>query len=141
MFLTTRKVRGVVVEVSRPVFPGYLFTGFDADEDGWQRINGTPGVKRLMTGGSEAPLRIGAPIIDEILEMSRKPNADRSWLVHFRKVPIFELGQELSVRGDGSFAGFKGICSRSDRERVWILLTLFGAEREVEVSAYDLAVA
>ena len=37
--------------VLRPLFPGYLFVQFSADQTGWQSINSTRGITRLVMLG------------------------------------------------------------------------------------------
>lgn len=37
--------------IMRPLFPGYLFVQFSADQPGWQSINSTRGITRLLEHG------------------------------------------------------------------------------------------
>lgn len=42
--------------VHAPIFPGYLFVGLDPAGEHWKRINGTFGVRRLLTQGEKPQL-------------------------------------------------------------------------------------
>jgi transcriptional antiterminator RfaH len=57
----TRRVRGKFTALMRPLFPGYLFVAFDKARGGWQAVNSTYGITRLVStaysGGSGHPFR------------------------------------------------------------------------------------
>jgi transcriptional antiterminator RfaH len=53
-----------------PLFPGYIFISFDADRDEWRSINGTRGVRRLLTSECLRPTPIPGHAIAPLLELS-----------------------------------------------------------------------
>ena len=44
----------------RPLFPGYLFVRLDPEQQRWRSINGTVGVRQILTDGDYSTLRAGA---------------------------------------------------------------------------------
>ena len=114
-------------EVLRPLFPGYVLVNFDVMEEGWQRINGTRGVKRLICGaGSVTPLPVPQRVMVELLaRMKGGPLRDTTWMSRF--LP----GQKVVVT-EGPLTGYTGTCQMSERDRVWILLNFLGAERAIQ---------
>lgn len=54
--------------------------------------------------------------------------------------PVYYHNQKVLVSG-GPFSGFEGLFQKSSHERVKVLLSLFGAMREVEVPLKDIRAA
>ena len=52
LYETTSQKLSRFVNVSKPLFPGYMFVKFDRTETGWHKINNTYGVSRLITFNS-----------------------------------------------------------------------------------------
>ena len=50
----------------RPLFPGYLFVRLDPEQQRWRSINGTAGVRQILTDGN-SPRYVPDRIIDEII--------------------------------------------------------------------------
>ncbi len=53
--IETIRVRNTPKSIPRPLFPGYLFVRFDPDEYGWQSINATLGISRLILNDIRHP--------------------------------------------------------------------------------------
>ena len=52
----TRRHARRLETVIRPLFPGYLFVGFDSDETCWRPIQSTIGVRHLIRAGDRPVL-------------------------------------------------------------------------------------
>lgn len=53
--METVRIRGAQKEIVRPLFPGYLFVHFQPDAGGWQSINSTRGISRLLFNDVRCP--------------------------------------------------------------------------------------
>jgi transcriptional antiterminator RfaH len=49
-----------------PLFPSYLFTSFDMEEQRWRAINGTHGVMHLLPVNSEFPQALPIGFVEEL---------------------------------------------------------------------------
>jgi transcriptional antiterminator RfaH len=116
-----------VAWVNEAMFPGYLFVRFVYPEL-HRRIAATSGVARTLSFG-------GAPCVveDVIVEDLRRHVADGETVEISSEI---REGEEVKVV-EGPFMGVKALVTRvlPARERVAILLSLLGQEREIEVSA------
>lgn len=116
--------------VSVPLFPRYLFVGFDIDVTRWRAIQSTVGVSHLICNGG-LPLPMPGGIVEEI----RAREADGG-LIEIK--PAFRRGQPVIV-GEGPFLDQIGLFERTDDdERVTILLSLLGREVRVKVPTYSI---
>jgi transcriptional antiterminator RfaH len=107
--------------VLRPLFPGYLFVRLDSTRSRWRSINGTVGVRRILTNG-EVPRRVPERVVQEI--MARE---DQSGVVTLLP-PRLVRGQPVRVI-DGPFADFDGLFYETrDDQRVVLLFTLLGRD-------------
>lgn len=128
------KKRTVAI-TERPLFPGYLLTRFDTEIEGWQRINGAPGVKRLMSGASEQPLPISDRyMLDLVGRVKSGP------ILNLSELEMFQRGEQLKVL-EGPFEGHEGKCEWSNSERTSVLLSLFGRSTPVKVRTADVELA
>jgi transcriptional antiterminator RfaH len=111
--------------VAAPLFPRYIFVGFDAMNAAWRSIRSTRGVIDLVRHGVD-PVPVPEGAIDEI----RAREDDGGYIL---------LGKHLRLaRGDrfridsGPFASCEAIFeAKKDEERVIALLSMLG--REVSV--------
>ncbi|MEM9855058.1 MAG: transcriptional activator RfaH, partial [Pseudomonadota bacterium] len=56
----TRRAKSKFVTSDQPLFPGYIFVAFEALKGGWQSINSTSGISRLVSFGRDpAPVPEG----------------------------------------------------------------------------------
>ncbi len=131
-YIVRREARGYIKDVIRPLFPGYLLVKFNPLEEGWQRINGTRGVRRLMCGASERPLPIEHRSMDQLIaRLSAGPLRALDWMAYFTP------GTKVKVT-EGPFAGFKGVVEYTDQQRVWVLLSLLGRPTPVALGKDSL---
>lgn len=122
------------IQVLRPLFPGYLFVRLDPSLCRWRSINGTMGVRQILTDG-ELPLIIGDLVIQEI--MSRE---DGSGAVKLEQ-PMFAPGQTVRVT-DGPLADLEGLFEEvRDHERAVLLISWLGRKVRAQVPLMTVVAA
>lgn len=105
----------------KPYFPHYIFVQFDLMRDRWQAINNTRGVKRLLFG--TCPIPISAKAMDRVHE-----------LCALSPLPPVERATEVLLKGmklrfvDGPLQGQLATCDNIKKNRVSVLMALFGHE-------------
>ena len=107
--------------VLRPLFPGYLFVEFDPDSTQWSSINGTFGVKALLTcKGRPQPI-----YSDFITSIKGLLNSE---YVMTMQPEEFQPGQKVAVI-DGPMQGHVAtIVNADDHGRARIMLSMMGRE-------------
>jgi transcriptional antiterminator RfaH len=129
-----RRHAGKVDQVACPLFPRYLFVRVDAETQSLRAIASARGVVDLVRMGIR-PATVGNDIIDAIRQREQDDG-----FVHLAGV-TFEPGACVQVVS-GPMAHLVGVfASRTDDERVVILLNLLGHEVKVRVKAGELAPA
>ena len=125
-------VRGDVVKVEAPLFPGYMFARFDAASD-LGVVKRAGGVSQVIGPGSR-PLRVG----DEIVETLRRATQNSSLVSPVPYVP-FREGERVTV-ARGPFAGLSGVVDRRTKSRTRIVVSIEILQRAcaVEVAAEEL---
>lgn len=110
-----------------PLFPRYVFVGFDADRERWRSVNGTIGITSLICHG-DRPARIDEKIVNAI--------ASRESVDGFVQLSImrsYNPGQSIRVT-EGVFADQLGLYEGlGDQARICILLDLLGRKVRVMV--------
>ena len=120
---------GRKVEVRPPLFPGYLFVR--VGNTGWSRVENTIGILQLLRTGDK-PAIIADHVIEEI--QSREHNG----VVKLPERPRWQAGDRVRI-GNGTFLGQIGLFDgMGARERVFVLLNLFGRQTRAELSIADL---
>lgn len=104
----------------RPMLPGYLFAGFDADRDRWQAICEMRYARRLFMIDLR-PVPVPDPIIERIAETERELGTMRR---RKREIP-FHVGQIARAKV-GPMVGFFGTIADVKRESVCVEFSLFG---------------
>ena len=113
----------------RPVFPGYLFVAFDIGRTGWQRVNATQGVARLVSFGNR-PAPVPAGLVEGLATRFGAGDADAS-------TDLVE-GTERSLVS-GPFAGLVGrIDAIEPDRRVHLLIEVMGRQTRLKVDMADL---
>lgn len=111
--------------VAAPLFPRYLFVGFDIETTRWRAIHSTFGVSRLVMNSG-----LPAPVPEGIIENIRARETEDGLI---KIVPHFRKDQPVIV-GEGPFLNHTGLFEvMNDAERVTILLSLLGREVRVRV--------
>ena len=117
---------GKMQSVQKKVFPGYILVRMELDDDSWYVVRNTPGVTGFVGSGAK-PTPLDAHEVTKILapksEDRPKPKLQ------------YEVGEVVSVIG-GAFAGYSGPVNAIDvdKQRVTVLLDLFGRETPVELT-------
>jgi transcriptional antiterminator RfaH len=118
-----------LVDMSVPLFPGYLFV--QMSEHCSRSILSTFGVSQLITGEGGKPKKIDPKIIDEITK-----HCDGTG--HYSNPAFLEPGENVKlVRGPFESAIAK-VQSLQSEERLWVFLELMGQSVKVSVSRADV---
>jgi len=118
--------------VQRPLFPGYLFVGFDIENTRWRSIFSTIGVASLICNG-EVPSRVPQGIVESIRA------AEVDGFFDFTN-PVARLKPGDSVRvATGPFAGLIGrLHSAVSKNRVRVLLEILGRQSPTELDMSEV---
>ena len=120
--------------VLRPLFPGYLFVQIDPEMHRWRSINGTVGVRQILTDGN-MPRHVPDRIIEEIV--AREDETGSVKLIP----PAFCPGQPVRLM-DGAFAEVSGLFEEMrDENRAVLLISLLGRKVRVSVPAAEITAA
>jgi transcriptional antiterminator RfaH len=134
-YLKRRRHARRVDNVPAPLFPRYLFVGFDHATARWRSIQSTQGVSHLICNSNEPAL-----LPDSVITELRRREND-SGFIRFDPQPQYAPGDKIRVV-DGvfsdSFGLFKGM---ADRDRVAILLDLLGRKVPVVLHRESVAAA
>ena len=113
-----------------PLFPGYAFVAIELQ---WHAARWSVGVLGLILAG-DRPARVPDRVIDEI--RAREVRG----LVELPKAEKFKPGTPVRVLR-GPLEGTLGlVAGMRPRERVLILLTLLGGQRQVELARQNIEV-
>jgi len=126
----TRRVRGKFTTFMRPLFPGYLFVAFDKAHGGWQAVNSTYGITRLVSAG-KTPVEVPLNLVSQL--MQRCDTAGK-----LLPPKLLSPGDQVIIN-KGPFVEFIATIEAlaSDR-RVWVLLEFMGQKTRVAVPADQL---
>jgi transcriptional antiterminator RfaH len=126
---TTRKA-SQFIDVTRPLFPGYLFIKFDREKNKWQKINYTYGVSRLITFNSTLK-SIPTTIVEDLIKRC-------DTLGKISPVKKIAVGDKVKVL-KGPFANFIASVETYETDhRIWILMELMNRKAKIQVSTEDL---
>jgi transcriptional antiterminator RfaH len=118
-----------LVDMSVPLFPGYLFV--QMSEQCSRSILSTFGVSQLITGDGGKPKKIDPKIIDEIFKYCDGTG-------HYSSPAYYQTGDNVKlVRGPFESAIAK-VQSLQSEERLWVFLELMGQSVKVSVSRSDV---
>lgn len=134
-YLKRRRHARRVDNVPAPLFPRYLFVGFDHQTARWRSIQSTQGVSHLICNSNE-PALMPASVIADL-----RKREDDSGFIRLDPQPLYAPGDKIrvvdGVFGD-SFGLFEGM---ADRDRVAILLDLLGRKVRVVLDRESVAAA
>ncbi|MFK7941663.1 MAG: transcription termination/antitermination protein NusG [Paracoccaceae bacterium] len=121
----TKRGKSTFVTAEKPVFPGYIFVAFDVAKGGWQAINATQGITRLVCFGA-AP----APVPQDIVAGLMQRCGGQSKLIS--SAPV-SPGDQV-VLPCGPFTDFVATVDKIEPDRrVWVLLDIMGIKTRVAV--------
>jgi len=128
---TRRHARSFQTTVA-PLFPGYVFVRLDTSAQRWRSVNGTFGVRSLISQDGE-PARLPGAFV-ESLQM----RTDADGIVGPEAAPL-PLGSKVRVVA-GPFADYVGTLIRLDsRQRVTLLLSMLGGAITASVPSENIA--
>lgn len=136
-YIKTIERHGRSMKLVVPFYPSYIFVRFNLDTDPWRRIFGTRGVNQLVCAQEDSVLAVPIGFVEDLILSC---DAD-GYIPVETGVGIMETyvpGEELEVK-DGPFAGMKGICEKSDGDRVRIFLSLLSRETAVSLSVSSIS--
>jgi len=114
------------IATTAPVFRGYVFVRMDPMQARWRSINGTRGVRTLVTNG-DGPLAIKPGIVETLVAST---NAEG--ILEF--LDPLQPGMTVRLRA-GPFAEQLGVIERLDgRNRLVLLMSLMGGQVRTGVS-------
>ena len=116
----TRRHARKTIATTAPVFRGYVFVRLDFLRARWRSINGTPGVRSLVTSG-DSPLAIRPGIVETLVASTGSDG-----ILEFTD-PL-QPGMTVRLRA-GPFAEHLGVIERLDgRDRLVLLMNLMGGQ-------------
>ncbi len=122
-----RKQANRVASVTVPMFSRYLFVQVDLAAARWRSINGTFGVANLVSFGDRP-----APVSDAVIEELRS-REDEDGIVRLPKIAPFLEGESVAIT-DGPLSDMKAMfTARTEKERVFVLMSLLGRDVKVRV--------
>jgi transcriptional antiterminator RfaH len=129
--LTARR-RGRIAQVIRPLFPRYLFLGFEPGVQSVAPVVYTRGVSNFVKFGP-----VFAVVPPKVVQELRRC-ADPETGLHPLKIARFFAGSRVRVVG-GAFEGLQGVFQReSGGQQVIVLLDLLGQSARVCLAANDI---
>ena len=138
---------GKKVEVTRKLFPGYVFVQMDVEDDdapgelgeSWEVVRGTGGVTGFV-GTATRPVPLSPEEVQRLLAsvgVAAQPAAEAAAP---RVTASFKAGDMVRVTA-GPFADFSGVISEVNnaQAKVKVLVSIFGRETPVELDFAQVA--
>ncbi|MHB8440264.1 MAG: transcription termination/antitermination protein NusG [Acidimicrobiales bacterium] len=128
---------GKKVVVQKKVFPGYLLTRCDLNDDAWSVIRNTPGVTGFVGPGTK-PMPLSRREVESILQVKVEGGPEPAKKTRPRLE--YEVGETVRVR-EGPFADFSGQIDEinEDQLKLKVLVNIFGRETPVELEFSQVA--
>ncbi|WP_459645108.1 transcription termination/antitermination protein NusG [Kineococcus sp. NUM-3379] len=129
-------------QVRRVRIPGYVLVRMDLTDESWGAVRHTPGVTGFV-GNTHQPVPLSG---DEVFSMlaatlqpKEKPSAAKAAAAEVRLVD-FEVGESVTVM-EGAFETLPATISEinADRQKLTVLVSLFGRETPVELNFNQVA--
>ena len=127
----TTKKKGKFLDITAPLFPGYLFMGTSIDPVPWKSINGTRGVSKAVTLDG-----IYRPVSTHIIEGLQSRCDERGVL---RQLNDIVAADRVRIER-GPLAEF--ICTVDqikDDKRAWVLIDILHQQTRADVSLEDVS--
>lgn len=123
---TTRSC--VRITLKGPLFPTYLFVALDLAAGPWRAVEEVTGVNRILgrTGHDGEPVPVAVPrtAIDSLRQRAAA-DGGRIVIETDGRLRRFAKGQQIRVEG-GVWLGWEGVYLAEDKDRIKILLDMFG---------------
>jgi transcription antitermination factor NusG len=137
VFTVMRQLRGEARPKPHhtPLFPRYLFTRFDCTLPGWPSIAYSRGVRRLISTPSGRPISVPAVEVERLMAevgagQQPAPVPDLDDLT--AKIVLVEITGGITVQA---------LCTMGEGDRLRVLMSWLGGEREVELPRSRVTVA
>ena len=128
----TTKKNGKFLDITVPLFPGYLFMGTSSDPIPWKSVNGTRGISRAVT--LDGVYRsVSAHIIKGL-----QSRCDEDDII--QQLSEIALNDRVKIER-GPFSEF--VCTVDqikDDQRAWVLIDLLQQQTRAEVSLDDVSI-
>ena len=126
----TRNRGGRKTTIKRKVFPGYLLIEMDLDDETHYLVKNTIGVTGFVSSGNR-PVPLQEEEINNILESLDEGSR--------RVKPTWQRGEVVRVTS-GPFAEFNGTIEdvNLEKEKVRVLISIFGRDTPVELGFYQI---
>lgn len=113
--------------IQKKIYPGYVLVEMIMDDYTWFVVRNTSGVTGFVgpVGSGVRPVPLPDDEVDKILR--------QMGLVEPAKVNLDISSGQLVKITKGPFEGFKGVVVNIERDKIKVLLTMFGRETPVEV--------
>jgi transcriptional antiterminator RfaH len=120
--------KGLLAEVTEPLFPGYLFAHLTLAQD-FHRAAWSPGIRNFLSFGED----LAQPVDDDVIECLRRRASGGDVL----RPRAFRPGEQVTVCS-GPFAGLLAIIDRPipANGRVKILLEILKRQTRVELPVH-----
>jgi transcriptional antiterminator NusG len=117
---------------TRKIFPGYVMIEMEMTEDVWYAVKNTPKVTGFLGAGNK-PTPMTKEEIDGIMGQMETGRSKP------RPKVLFEKGERVKII-DGPFASFTGQVDEVnvDREKLDVLVSIFGRSTPVELDFYQV---
>lgn len=126
----THQRNGKFVTAMGPLFPGYIFVGFDVVRGFWRTVNSTYGITRLVSFGKEPT----AVPLDLVSQLMLRCDANGKLL----PPKLLKPGDQVKLT-KGPFASFAAEVEKiAPDRRVWVLMEIMGGKTRVAVGADQL---
>ena len=118
-------------------FPTYVFACFDVQRPAWRAIYGVKDVAGILRppGAPERPVPVSPDAIQALIALGY----DRP-IVKDAVQDLIQAGASVTVT-DGPFAAFTGICAESKKDRIKVLVSLFGRDTLVMLKPSQVTVS
>lgn len=151
IFRSEHHGRGQKRSVERPMFPSYLFVKCEANADHWGFVTAARGVHRLLgCGGRPLAVDFGAIEVIRLYEAEelerervriRRDEASQKARLGGKSGIVWDFTADERVRiKEGPFRGFNALLEAAvdSHDRIRAVLSLFGRQSVVQLSAFDI---
>ena len=119
-----------LINILRPLFPGYMFVAFDLNQTHWYKINSTLGVLKLLNFNDKPE----AIPIDFILELKNRCDINGKLLLP----NILKKGNKIEIL-TGPFSNFIAQIENIDKEKcIWALMTFMEQSRRFQLKPNEV---
>ncbi len=134
MLVSWERKKGAWIRKEKVMFPRYCFVRCGRPGQSIGPIRSTPGVLGLVRFGHEVAT-LSPSLVEAIRELAAFHNHEEA-----EHPSPFKVGEQVALV-DGPLRGLSGLVSAIADERVVVLLTLLGREKQIMIPADHLAVA